>query len=327
MTAGLLLPAQADSVAGPNGDTGPPTSVALMVPRNGPLRMLLEAYLKGPGRTCFELRDPPVAQVWLADAGSTAARAALQQALHQHRRPVVAIAARDPMVDGAVWLRHPFSFEALQQSVAVARGAEAGLVDSPSAPLRPVERASAKPVSASPAADLPPSPAARTPFGRRAEGDWTGTAVWLALGLLIIVGLASLLGWQPAAEPPPPRALQREVAQPVTPDDALRRAVADSLRDYRGHSPADLAEIRRQLGSLAMEQRLADDQADRRAAVALLMRPGVAAGQLAWDPQRLPAVQMALARPVDAGTENLRRSVDEAVARALAQPSSGGGRR
>lgn len=329
MTAGLVPPLQGGLAdARPRADAPNVTSVAFLAIGSERLRTLLEAYLSGPGRRHFQLQSPAVAQVLLADASSASSRAALQQALRQHRRPAVAIASRDPMIDGVIWLPHPFSFETLQRAVAAALVAESGQSAAP----RPSQRRAAMARTRSRRALGGPdvaqaSTAARTPFGRRAEGDWTGTAFWLALGLLTIAWLASLLGWRPAVEAPEPRVQQREAPAPVLPDDALRRAVADSLRDYRAHSPQELAEIRRQLESLQAEQRLAAEQVERREQLARIMRPGAAAGQLQWDPLRLPAVQMAQVPPADASTDVFRRQLDEAVALALARSSSGSGSR
>jgi hypothetical protein len=326
MTAGLVPSLQGGLAdARPRADASNLTSVAFLAVRNERLRTLLDAYLNGPGRRHFKLQDPAAAQVLLADANSASARAALQQSLRQHWRPAVAIASRDPMIDGVVWLPHPFSFEALQRAVAAAQVAAPvqSAAPRPSQRLAVLARTRARSTVRGADAEQA-SAAARTPFGRRAEGDWTGTAFWLALGLLTIAWLASLLGWRPAVEAPEPRVQQREAPAPIMPDDVLRRAVADSLRDYRAHTPQELADIRRQLESLEAERHLAAEQIERREQLAQLMRPGAPASQLLRDPQRLPAVQMAQARPAEPGAELFQRKLDEAVSRALAQPTSGG---
>lgn len=224
----------------------------------GRMQGLLQAYLSGPGRRTFVVKDAQSAQALIVDFDAPGSRAEWQRLRATYPCPVILLAMREPGLGaGTAWVRKPVTFEGLAQAatevqamLAAARSAAslpaatqlavmagddtAPPPDEPSAPLHMAEQGTVPfehPVAR-------PSPAVATQaLPRRAFGGESvpglGKGLWMTAGVLGIVALATSLGWQPAGDAG--RGGQGPGAAPpaVSVAHQVESAVQQSIRDYR----------------------------------------------------------------------------------------------
>ncbi|MBL8330596.1 MAG: hypothetical protein JNJ71_17290 [Rubrivivax sp.] len=275
---------------------------------------LLQAFVNGPGRGLFVLREACGAQVMIADLDDPASRLQLRAYQQQFRRPGLALATRDPGWPDTVWVPKPVKFESLVAAGAQVRRLLGELPgDTAAQPLSPL--------SAGPG--LKPG---LMPRVSRAGVDGGGGSktLWVALGLLAIALAASLMGWRPA-----PESRRAEISpgptsgiQPAT-EALLNRAVQDSLRDFRAQKPAKDALSLLLLSEVRLREELAS-RAEAQQASWLALGGGQAMPVRGVAANRLPWAQLPVAP--EGADATLRAALHQAVALATKEPATAGRR-